>query len=91
MLNDSEVYKKVKYINILGIVSKNQNFCIKSFNFSIPINHPSTIYDILFISVAVSQRSLKIRLTNNQFIIIFTILFFFQSKQIFLFKGFQFQ
>ena len=32
MLNDSEVYKKSKYTNKLGIVFKNQNFQEKSFD-----------------------------------------------------------
>ena len=33
MPNDSEIYKKGKYINKLGIISKNQNFSEKFFDF----------------------------------------------------------
>ena len=29
MLNDCEVYKKAKYMNKLGIIFKNQNYCKK--------------------------------------------------------------
>ena len=32
MINDSEVYKKAQYMNKLGIVFNNQNFCKKSFD-----------------------------------------------------------
>ena len=32
MLNDSEVYKKAKYMNKLRIIFKNQNFCEKIFD-----------------------------------------------------------
>ena len=32
ILNNSEVYKKNKYINKLGMVLKNRNFCKKSFD-----------------------------------------------------------
>ena len=31
-INNSEIYKKAKYINKLGIVFINQNFCKKSFD-----------------------------------------------------------
>ena len=33
MINDSEVYKKGKYMNKLEIVFKNRNFCNKFFDF----------------------------------------------------------
>ena len=35
MLNDSEVYKRGKYMNQLGIVFKNQNFVKKFFGFNL--------------------------------------------------------
>ena len=46
MRNDSEVCKKVKYMNKLGIVFKNQNFC-KKLSILMPIPKNLLIFSIL--------------------------------------------